>query len=194
MKSLSLSQPYLLIMVGLPGSGKSHFADKFSATFQAPSVDYVAIMDIANQNGVVGGRYTLHLLQELFRTKQTIVYDGPADSRAQRLELRDIAADAGYKPLFIWVQTDETTAKTRFAKAHKQAGRRASATQYAQLAREFHPPIGEPETVVISGKHTFATQAKAVLKSLVATRQNTKARRPSTRPAPQGGKRNIAVR
>lgn len=195
MKSLSLSQPHLLIMVGIPGSGKSYFAQKFSHTFQTPYVDYIEIMDIANQNTTVGGRYTLHILQELFKTKQAIVYDGPADSRAQRLELRDIAVDAGYKPLFIWVQIDEATAKTRFARAHKQAGRRVSSAQYEQMASGFNAPAaGEPLTVVISGKHTYATQAKAVLKSLISTRQSTRPNKVIERKVAKSGKRNIRVR
>ena len=124
MRTLSLSQPHLLIMVGIPGSGKSLFAEKFAATFHAPYVHYDHIMEMAGQNNAVGGRYTVHLLQELFKTRQAVVFDGPAESRAQRQELKDIAAEAGYRPLFVWVQTDETTAKQRFIKAGKQSRRR----------------------------------------------------------------------
>lgn len=193
MKSLSLSQPHLLIVVGIPGSGKSLFAERFAATFHAPYVHYDAILELSNQNGTVGGRYTVHLLQELFKTRQTVVFDGPAESRAQRQELQDIAADAGYRPLFIWVQTDEATSKARFLKAGKQARRRVSPAMFDSLLREFDLPTAKESPVVISGKHTYATQAKAVLKHLVASRQIIRPTKPRERPAGSGQKRNASV-
>lgn len=193
MKSFSLSQPHLLIMVGIPGSGKSFFAEKFSNTFQTPQISYNTIMELADQNGLMADKYASHLLMELFKTKHAVIFDGPASDRSQRDQLKKFALKAGYRPLFIWVQTDESTARARFIKANKRMGRRA-AEQFEVGLREFIPPSdSEHPTVVISGKHTYATQAKAVLKNLAAARP-TQATRPASRSATARPKRDINTR
>jgi len=38
MKPLSLSKPHVIVTVGIPGSGKSFFAEHFAATFKAPLI------------------------------------------------------------------------------------------------------------------------------------------------------------
>lgn len=201
MKSLSLNQPHLLITVGIPGSGKSFFAEKFAATFKAPYVDYSVIMEMSGQNSDLSDAYAGYLLKELFKTRDTIVFDGPTSTRAERTALKDLAASAGYTSLFIWVQTDTETAKTRFIKEHKKIGRHVTAQQYAAIIKDFSPPVAkEHPAVVISGKHTYATQARAVLKNLALTKQIGRIERPRPASPDTGGtkitvtKRNPTVR
>lgn len=43
MKSLQLSKPHLVVMVGLPGAGKTFFADHFAETFHAPYISWQSI-------------------------------------------------------------------------------------------------------------------------------------------------------
>lgn len=200
MKSLSLSQPHLLVMVGIPGSGKSFFAEQFSDMFHAPYVDFAKILDISGSDGDMSARYVTHLLNELFKTKSTIIVDGLGDTKAQRAELKNLANAAGYKTLLVWVQTDGTTAKSRTLKTSKKNGRPVSEYEYDKITSSFSiPTTGEHPVIVISGKHTFATQARAVLKNLASPREATPATATSTqrqeprtseRPA---GKRNIAI-
>lgn len=195
MKALSLSQPHMLIMVGIPGSGKTTFAEKFAATFKAPFVNYSLIMDIAGQNTNVSDAYAGYALKELFKTRHTIVFDGPTATRAERAALKDLASSAGYKCLFIWAQTDNETAKSRFMKTHRKHGRNTASGQYDALLKEFVPPIAqEYPTVVISGKHTYATQAKAVLKNLAAAKQLTRADSAREHSSITVHKRNITPR
>ena len=197
MKSLSLSQPHLLVMVGIPGSGKTLFAERFSMTFNAPHIDYGLILEIAGQNHDVSDAYAGYLLKELFKTGQTIIFDGPTATREERTALKDLASTSGYTCLFVWVQTDKETAKSRFLKAQHQHGRRMNDNQYEALLKNFVPPINkEHQSVVISGKHTYATQLKAVLKNLTLTKQMT---RSTEVPKPRDGvpitvkKRNITI-
>lgn len=200
MKSLSLSQPHLLVMVGIPGSGKSFFAEQFSDMFHAPYVDFAAILDIAQRDGDMSARYVTHLLKELFKTKTTVIVDGLGDTKAQRAELKNLANAAGYKTLLVWVQTDSTTAKSRSLKAAKKGGNPVSEHEYDKIISGFSiPTVGEQPVIVISGKHTFATQARAVLKNLASPRDTTPAQSaPAPRPESRGperptGKRNIAI-
>ena len=175
MKSLSLSQPHLLVMVGIPGSGKSLFAEKFSATFSTPLVDYGVVMEIAGGNHDISDAYAGYMLKELFKTRQTVIFDGQTATRDERNALKDLAVSSGYAPLFIWAQTDKETAKARFMKTHRRNGRNGTDAYYESLFRNFVPPIAkEHPTVVISGKHTYATQLKAVLKHLTLLKQTTR--------------------
>lgn len=180
MRSLSLGQPHLLITVGIPGSGKSFFAERFAATFNAPLINYSDIMEIVGQNGMVSDALAGYMLKELFKTKQSIVFDGPTSTRAERTALKDLAEAYGYKSLFIWTQTDIDTARARYIKEQKKNGRAITPTQYDALAKVFVPPIAkEHPTVVISGKHTYATQAKAVLKNLAVIKQVARSNAPA---------------
>jgi predicted kinase len=194
MKTLSLSQPHLLIVVGIPGSGKSFFAEKFAATFQAPYIDYATIMDISAHNTTTSDIYAGYFLRELFKTNHTLVFDGPSNTKAERAALRDLASAAGYKPLYIWVQTDIATAKSRYIKISRKLGQHVTGSQYDSLMRQFTAPdSSEQPVVVISGKHTYATQAKAVLKNLVLDRHAITIERPQKPIAPHSGKRNITI-
>ncbi len=196
MKSLSLNQPHLLITVGIPGSGKSLFAEKFAATFHTPYVKYDTVMTVTGQNNTMSDMFAGYMLRELFKTGHTVIFDGPTNTRDERDALRELAGAAGYACLFIWVQTDETTARMRFIKAGKEAGRRVGDRQYDALLKDFMPPVPKDHpAVVISGKHTFATQVKAVLKNLTLTKQIARSQK-STPSHPQSVsvKRNIILR
>lgn len=194
MKSLSLSQPHLLVMVGIPGSGKSFFAEKFSEMFHAPYVSYDRVMDVGEGNEESAAKYMTYLLHELIKTGHTIVVDGLADTRAQRAEMKHLAAAAGYKPLFIWVQTDVATAKARALKNTKDRGRPLTPHEYDQLAAYFVPLTATEKPVVISGKHTYATQARVVLKHLAAPRGQAPPQTPPNTRGDSPGRRNIIIR
>lgn len=194
MKSLSLSQPHMLITVGIPGSGKSFFAKQFAATFGAPYVHYDTIQAISGQNGAISDTYAGYMLRELFKTKHTLLFDGPSATPAERAALKDLALSAGYACLFVWVQTDVTTAKARYVKDARKHGQHASTSQYDAIVRAFVPPAAkEGTTVVVSGKHTYATQARAVLKNLASTKQAARAEKPHSHADLQPSKRNIAI-
>ena len=48
MKSLHLSRPHAIMMVGIPGSGKSFFASQYADTFGTPYIDFGTIADITD--------------------------------------------------------------------------------------------------------------------------------------------------
>jgi predicted kinase len=197
MKSLSLSKPHLIIVVGIPGSGKSFFADKFAETFHAPIVsrgriegrlehDFDAVEAIAHDQ-----------LNELVKTQQSIIVDGLADNRTARAELAKSARAAGYSCLIVWVQTDTATAKSRSSRKNTDTGNRhLTGADYDRAASQFIPPIAIERPVVISGKHTYATQAKVILKKLSEPRSAAISKHPAppVRPDTQTSRRNITIR
>ena len=172
MKSLSLSKPHLVAMVGIPGSGKTFFAEKFAETFRAPLVSREKLARTLSQEDAVIDQVLYDQLSELTKTQQSVIVDGLADSRNTRAELAKIARQSKYTILLVWVQTDPTTAKSRalHQPAAGETRRALTNDEYDSRAKKFAPPASIEKPVVISGKHTYATQAKVVLKKLTEPR------------------------
>src|SRR6266496_1920345 len=183
MKSLNLSQPLVLMMVGNPGAGKSFFARQFSEMFHAPVVSFDRIRFelfahptfSGDENDLVG-RIAGYQTEELLKTNRSFVVDGGCNGRVDRTRLAQAARQAGYGTLVIWVQTDVSTSRTRALKrnpdkrADDKFNHNLTEQQFDTLARRFTEPTRENH-VVISGKHTYNTQAKMVLRRLVVSRE-----------------------
>ncbi|HRF28586.1 MAG TPA: AAA family ATPase [Candidatus Saccharibacteria bacterium] len=164
MKSLSLEKPHAIVMVGIPGSGKTFFAEKFAQTFNAPYLDQETIEKfISDENGV--NDIIIRLLNEFTKTQASLVLEIFTDSRTSRTELAKALKSAGYVTVFVWVQVDEATARTRSIKKGMSGD-----IEHAERVRVFSPPHESEAAVVISGKHTYASQVKIVLKRLTASR------------------------
>jgi predicted kinase len=164
MKSLSLNQPHAIVMVGIPGSGKSFFAEKFAETFNAPYVNYDTFRPFISDSKQLS-KVLAHQMRELLKTNYSIVVEGVAQTRAERTELAKYLKQHGYETVFIWVQTDPRTALTRSLKQAKH-----SKEEHERLTERFSPPHETEKPVVISGKHTYATQVRSVLKRLSGPR------------------------
>lgn len=191
MKSLSLSQPHLIVMVGIPGSGKTFFAEKFSETFLTPYVNYEKNLSFTKYDNDAAHDVTSYQLNELLKTQKSIIIEGIAETRTERNELTKKARRAGYETLYVWVQTDPVTAKNRLTKG--KTGYMTS-EEYDRISKRFTAPNTIERPVVISGKHTYATQAKAILKKLSAPRAEISVHAtPVTRPTTQG-RRSITIR
>lgn len=187
MKSLHLSRPHAIMMVGIPGSGKTFFARQFADTFHTPYIDYNEIGSRAADGGA-SGELTLIFLAEIAKTQQTFIFEGSSDTRANRTEFAKWARAQGYTPLFVWTQTDQATSLKRTLKANK-----VSRDDFADTLQDFSPPHPDEKPVVISGKHTYASQARTVLAHLGA--DNRPKQPDPVRPAgPVPPKRNILIR
>lgn len=177
MKSLRLQKPHLLVVVGIPGSGKTFFASQFADTFSAPYIHYEAIQgasEPALSNEATAALAGM-MFGELTKTHQTIVIEGPGSSRAERVALTRQARAAGYETLFVWVQTEPTTAQAR-AVHGVRGGTNTTISQdvFDHALKHFTSLAATEKFVVISGKHTYATQAKAILKRLVEPSLDTR--------------------
>lgn len=201
MKSLSLSQPHVIVMVGIPGSGKSFFAEKFTETFHAPYLCRDKLVELV-PDVATADKITLMQLTEFLKTKQSVIVEGPTLTRAERTDISKIARRAGYDILLVWVQTDPATARLRSLKSTKNGTISSVRTpnDYDQQVKRFNAPTAQEKPVVISGMHTYATQARAVLKRLSHGRAETTAQaRPSVRtsdapqPPEQPHRRSITI-
>lgn len=158
-------------MVGIPGSGKTFFAERFAETFHAPYISREKIAALTHDDTKAIDTIMQYQLGELLKTQQSVVVEGIADTRTERSELARKARAVGYEALFIWVQTDPATAKIRSIKETKsKVNRTLNSEEHDRLSKRFTAPSSIEKAVVISGKHTYATQAKMVLKKLSAPR------------------------
>lgn len=163
-------------MVGIPGSGKTHFAKQFSETFNAPLIaaDVVAAHARDEESA---GELIRSFVGELLKTKQSIVVDAGGTSRKDRVEFNRFLRENGYEPLLVWVQVDSNTAKQRALKHRKMPHE-----EFESALSKFSAPHQTEKPLVISGKHTYASQAKTVLKRLSEPRAHLSAS--STYPQP----------
>lgn len=179
MRNLSLPKPLILVLVGLPGAGKSFFARQFAEMFGSPLVSFDRIrfelfaepQNTTEEQALVG-RLAEYQIAELLKTKRSFLVDGGHNAATARQALASLAKKNDYGILVIWVQTDDQTAQLRSMKRNPrklddQFSQSLDSETFTSLSRRLTPPNRE-EYVVISGKHTFSTQAKMVLRKLTA--------------------------
>jgi tRNA uridine 5-carbamoylmethylation protein Kti12 len=188
MKPLTTATPHVIIMTGIPGAGKSAFAERFAKTFQAPLVSLSQLMQSAEINTAAGTALSTILLDELLKTQRTLIYDGLMYTKASRLELIRHIIAAGYQPLLVWVQTESVEARRRATKKRPD-GTRLTSDEFDAAIKRFTPPTANEKPVVISGKHTYASQLKIVLKRLAGASRPETPELPRSRPS-----RNIILR
>lgn len=175
MKSLNLTKPHLIVVVGIPGAGKSFFGQQFSDTFNAPFLRVDDLRDMVADEKTVQKLWN-YTLEKLLLSKQTMLLEGIGVTRAERRTISTYARSHGYQPLYVWVQTEPTTAQTRAAKSGMKAA------TFEEQTKKFEFLNGTEPYMVISGKHTYASQAKNVLKKLAEPRaEKTKLMPPEDR-------------
>lgn len=184
MKSLSLAKPLIIMVVGLPGAGKSFFAQQFSETFGAPVVSFDKVYsEIAKEYAQGPKLYSLvqrivgFQIEEFVKTDKTFIVDGGVSSKTERLAVRKFASKCGYDTMIIWVQTDMATCQHRALKRAKNKNDdkfsvQLSAEAFTYQAKRLAQPSLDENVVVISGKHTYSAQVKIVLRKLAQPRES----------------------
>lgn len=190
MKPLTPTTPHAIIMVGIPGSGKTTFAARFAHTFQAPFINLRAITAMADLNEEAAQTVSFHLLDEVLKTNRSLVYEGATHSKVNRQTLAKKVSQAGYQPLFVWVQTESIESKRRATKRQKDDSQ-LSADDFDAAIKRFTPPSINEKAIVISGKHTYASQLKIVLKHIASHQRPALV---ADQPAPRVRSRNIILR
>ena len=179
MKPSDTVKPHLIIMVGIPGSGKSFFAEHFADTFKAPFISYDNFRKEmftnpthSDEEDKIINKIANYVLEEVLKTKRTVIYEGQSNLRSDRIAISKKARDAGYEPLFIWVQTETATAIKRATKPSLEKPA-LNIDDFNNKIKRFSPPHLNEKVIVISGKHTYTSQLKIVLKHLIQPRENS---------------------
>lgn len=180
MKPLTTARPHAIILIGIPGSGKSTFAERFAETFQAPLINIRKLQQLSTLSLEQAAKIASLTVVEIQKTKKTYLLEGVGQRKQERLELIRQCTAAGYDPLFVWVQTDTREALRRARKPVGKGGSGMTEAEFEAATHRFQPPTTSEPIVVMSGKHTYATQLKVVLKQL-ATPRGPELKRPVSR-------------
>lgn len=178
MSKVTPNKPLLILLYGLPGSGKTYFARQLCDNLQAVHVQGDRIRgelfqepryDV--QENTVINQLMEYMAGEFLSAGVSVVFDTNALRTAQRRHLRELATRVGVKPLVVWFQIDAETAYVRTAKRDR---RRAddryaapmTAAQFKNIAAHMQNPTSTEDYIVVSGKHLFSTQLNAIMKRL----------------------------
>lgn len=171
-------KPVLILMYGLPGSGKTHFARQFCEVFQAAHLEHDRIRfelfdqpRYTKQENSALTRIMEYMTNEFLTAGISVIYDMNAMRVSQRRSLRELARQKNAATLLIWFQIDADTSFIR----NERRDRRKNDDRYAvgysveafkQVAAYMQHPEPTEDFVVVSGKHTYSAQQSAVFKKL----------------------------
>jgi predicted kinase len=172
-------KPFLLLLYGFPGSGKTYFARQFCEAIQAAHLEEDKIHNelFEKPSYTEQEKRTLLYLMEFMTTEflksgVSVVYDMNAMRRGHRRSLKELANSNGAKTLVVWIQLDAETAYLRNSKRDRRRLDDRYAAGYdfesfKQIASRMQPPENLENFIVISGKHSFPSQLSAIVKRLV---------------------------
>lgn len=181
MKQLTPASPHVIVMVGIPGAGKSAFAGHFAETFKTPYINQSHLMREFNLSSDNAEHLSFLMLDEITKTRRTLIFEGNSSTKRDRAQLIKYVTEQGYRPLLVWVQTDSIESKRRATKEFPR-GSGLSASEFDEAVSKFESPVAKEGAIVISGKHTYASQLKIVLRQLASDRPDIKV--PAGRSAP----------
>jgi predicted kinase len=177
MNKVVLSKPILICLYGYPGAGKTyvsrHLAEALHVAhinsdrirgelFQSPRYD-------VQENAIINHLMT-YMAEEFLSAGVSVIFDSNAMRIAQRRKLKELAKKHHTEFMLVWLQIDPESAlyrtqnrdrrtnDDRFAQPH-------TSESFSEFIRNMQNPL-EENYLVISGKHTFATQKSAIVSRL----------------------------
>jgi predicted kinase len=172
------AKPFLLMLYGFPGAGKTYFARQLSDNIQAAHLQADRIRSELfeeprhdkKENEIVT-QLMNYMAEDFLTAGVSVVYDVNALRARQRHDLRALARRGGAKPLLVWFQMDQDTA---FGRNVKRDRRRADdkyaikwdRTSFESVIGGMQNPTNADDYVVVSGKHLFNTQQSSVVRKM----------------------------
>lgn len=180
MKQLQLTPPLLLLVMGYPGAGKTHFSRQFAEQYELPHISEDTIRfelfeqpQFSSEEIEIITRIRDYSIHELLKTGQTVLLEGAFLTSRSRNAVYQLARKSGYRVLTIWLQTDIQTSLTRAMNRDKRNIDNKytfalSRSQFEAIRNQLQRPTEREECVVISGKHAFKSQSLTVLKKIAS--------------------------
>src|SRR5205809_7002536 len=121
------AKPFLLMLYGFPGSGKTYFARQLSENMQVAHLQADRIRSELfeeprhdrRENEIVA-QLMNYMAEEFLAAGVSVIYDTNAMRARQRHDLRALARRGGAKSLVVWFQMDQDTAFLRNVKRDRR--------------------------------------------------------------------------
>ena len=171
------TKPLLLTMYGFPGSGKSYFARQLAenmhiAHIQGDRIRHELFSEprYDKQENRIVTQLMNYMTEEFLSAGVSVIYDENTSRHSTRMALRELARRRQATPLIVWLQIDADSCYTRLEKRDRRRtedkfSRDYDEESFARYLTSMQNPTNE-DFIVISGKHTFASQKSAVFKRL----------------------------
>lgn len=178
MAKIAPNQTLLILLYGFPGAGKTCFARQLCERLQAAHVQGDRIRGelfekprYDKQENEVVAQLMNYMSGEFLSAGLSVAYDTNAMRQGQRHVLRDLARRSHAQPLLVWFQMDADSAFGRNARRDRRRADDKYAASYDRqtfesLIGQMQNPAPSEDYVVVSGKHTFATQYSAFVRRL----------------------------
>ncbi|MBL8121360.1 ATP-binding protein [Candidatus Saccharibacteria bacterium] len=182
MGKLQPTKPLLIMLYGMPGSGKTFFARQLCDNISAAHVQGDRIRHelfekptYSKEENHIVASLMAYMTGEFLQAGISVVFDTNAMRLTQRRALRNLAIKSGSHPILLWLQIDPDS-------AFRRASRRDRRTQDDHYAQDMEPAVfrellggmQNPDLtenyLVLSGKHVFNTQKNAVIRYLAEKR------------------------
>lgn len=172
------AKPFLLMLYGYPGAGKTYFARQLSEKMQVAHIQADRIRAelfekprYDKQENEVVMQLMNYMAGEFLSSGLSVVYDVNMMRGAQRRALRELARKARAESLLVWLQIDADTAYLRGQKRDRRRVDDRYAAQmdrnsFDSIAAHMQNPSAAEDYAVISGKHVFTTQYSAVARKM----------------------------
>lgn len=173
------NKPMLIILYGFPGAGKTHFASNITQTLDCAHVHGDRIRNelfeeprYDKQEDAIIAHLMDYMTEEFLNAGISVIYDAPMSRKSDRHIVREMARKKNAKTLLVWFQIDPDTAFARLRNRDRRKTDDKYAIDYTEsefrhIASRMQHPEPTEDYVVVSGKHTFASQKTAVFKKFM---------------------------
>jgi predicted kinase len=176
---LTPSKPFLLLLYGYPGSGKTLFARQLAEELgNTVHLNADRLEHDLKQEMSSGGQYSStvfktvqkYMAQEYLNSGISVILDTPVIKKSERRMFRNLALANKAATVLVWIQIDPESSFNRTKKRDRRKTEDKYASdytpeEYQNILSSSQNPDNE-DFVVISGKHTYKSQRVAVLKKL----------------------------
>lgn len=171
-------KPILILLYGFPGSGKTYFARNIAENLECAHVHSDRIRHELFEEPRFDEHETQiisHLMDymtnEFLGAGVSVVYDTNMIRKTSRHKMREMARKRGVQTILVWFQVDAASSFKRLRQRDRRKLDDKFAIEYDQedfrryASRMQHPEPTE-DYIVISGKHTFASQKTTFMRKL----------------------------
>ncbi|HUC95545.1 MAG TPA: AAA family ATPase [Candidatus Saccharimonadia bacterium] len=178
MQKQTITKPTVILMYGYPGSGKSYFGRQFA---EETSTAYICADQLRHEffdeptyskdETEVVDHLTLYMLGTYLKSGLSVVYDCDNDRLPSRKLVYSVAKSNKAQPIVVWIQIDIESCFSRVVnrdlrKIDDKYAEKLDRTSFESKISKMQNVISSEDYIVLSGKHAYSTQKRALLKKL----------------------------